>query len=143
LHATVDVMIQQGVLAMVQSQKDKLREAAEAELKFLSFFSHDLSNNMLVISSSLNLLNNQLRASEQFEAACNILDGARRTIKHTTTGMRRLLEHERLRRTSESPNLAEVNLRDKCIKIANFFKEDAKSKNMRILVEADPQATVE
>ena len=37
LHATVDVMIQQGVLAMVQSQKQQLREAEEARRSLAAF----------------------------------------------------------------------------------------------------------
>lgn len=142
LHATIDVMIQQGVLAMVQKQKEKLREAAEAELKFLSFFSHDLNNNMFVIFSSLDTLKKQLQGAEQFEAACHVIDNAQRTIKHTSDGMRRLLHHEHVRRSEEKPVIAEINLHEKFRKIASFYKAEAKAKGMRIVVDVDPDAVI-
>lgn len=142
LHAIIDVMIQQGVLAMVQKQKEKLREAAEAEIKFLSYFSHDISNNLMVISASLDVLKTQLEASQQFDEARDLLDTARRTIRHTTDGMRRLLSHERLRRTEQSSVTAEINLHEKFSKIANFFSEEAKAKGMQMTIDVDPDATI-
>lgn len=99
LHATIYVMIQQGVLAMVQKQKEKLREAAESELKFLSLYSHDLNNNLLVIASLLDVLHKRLKTAPEFDASLDVLVMARRSIRHTAEGMRRLLNHERLRRS--------------------------------------------
>ena len=46
LHAAIDVMLQRSVIALVDQQKNQLRVAAETELKFLSFLSHDLNNNL-------------------------------------------------------------------------------------------------
>src|SRR5688500_2551334 len=43
LHAVIDIVLQQAVLALVDQQKAQLRRAVEDQLKYLSFLSHDLN----------------------------------------------------------------------------------------------------
>ena len=50
LHAAIDVMLQRSVIALVDQQKSQLQAAAQTELKFLSFLSHDLNNNLNSVS---------------------------------------------------------------------------------------------
>ena len=56
LHAAIDVMLQRSVIALVDQQKNQLRAAAETELKFLSFLSHDLNNNLNSVTLTLQIL---------------------------------------------------------------------------------------
>ena len=46
MHTGIDVMLQQSVAAFVELQNEQHRSGAENELKYLSFLSHDLNNNL-------------------------------------------------------------------------------------------------
>src|SRR4028119_2243316 len=56
-------MPQPGVVAFVGEQNTQLRVAAEAELKYLSFLSHDLNNNLSSVTIMLQLLRTRLDTS--------------------------------------------------------------------------------
>ena len=66
LHAAIDVMLQRSVIALVEQQKAQLRAAAETELKFLSFLSHDLNNNLNNVTLSLEVLGQELKGAGGF-----------------------------------------------------------------------------
>ena len=74
LHAAIDVMLQRSVIAMVEKQKTQLRTAAETELKFLSFLSHDMNNNLNSVMLTLQVLGSELRRAGGFTDAEESLD---------------------------------------------------------------------
>jgi signal transduction histidine kinase len=112
LHAAIDVMFHSATLSMVEAQQAKLRETAESELKFLSFFSHDLNNNMFVISARLDLIKAQLKKIPELVQSGEMLEAALGTIRHTRDGMNRLLKHEQLRRSKPKAQLRAVQIQD-------------------------------
>ena len=137
LHATVDVMLQRAVVALVDQQKAQLRDAAERELKYLSFLSHDLNNNLSSITLRLNLLKRQLAASAE---SAHMLDEAQQSIRDTTEGMRRLLDHERLRKGGGTPNVRRVDLHAFVANLAQQFRREAEAKGLRVEAHAEPDA---
>ncbi len=60
LNWAIDLMGQQAMVAFVGHQNQRLRETAEAELRYLSFLSHDLNGNLNNISLSLHILRQRL-----------------------------------------------------------------------------------
>jgi signal transduction histidine kinase len=110
LHAAIDVMLQKSVIALVDKQKAQLRDAAETELKFLSFLSHDLNNTLGGVTLWLAMLAEDLRRTGGFPEAENSLGHARNSIDATITGMRRMLDHERMRKSGTGAKVSSVNL---------------------------------
>jgi signal transduction histidine kinase len=84
---------------------------SERELKFLSFLSHDLQNNLAAIDLQLKLLERQLAASPGFGDQMQTLQRAQESIHGTIDGMRRLLTHERLRKQFQAAKIRPVYLR--------------------------------
>lgn len=141
LHALIDIMLQQGVLALVQQQKHQLRHSSEVQLKYLSFLSHDLSNNFLVITANLQFLEEQIAAVPQMRQSAEALGAALATIRRTRQGMRRLLQHEQLRGSEATPGASPVNLREVVEPIVALGAFDAQNKGVEVHNDIDPRAT--
>ncbi len=135
LHAMIDIMLQQGVLALVQKQKQELRESAESQLKYLSFLSHDLSNNFGVISINLEFVHKRLARVPEMQETASFVWAAMETMQRTREGMRRLLEHEQLRNSNATPRTSLVELRALAEPIVILAAGEAVQKNVAIKLE--------
>lgn len=138
LHGMIDIMLQQGVLALVQEQRQELRQGAEAQLKHLSFLSHDLGNTFFAMTCNLNSIEHELSKLPQMSAAAKRVGASLAIIKRTRQGMRRLLEHERLRSTQAGPGAARVRLLDVVAPIVTTVEADGEGP--RITVDVSPDA---
>jgi signal transduction histidine kinase len=143
LHAAIDVMLQRSVIALVDEQKMKLRAAAETEMKFLSFLSHDLNNNLNSVTMSLHALESDLEKAGGFAEAMESLVRARKTIFDTVAGMRQMLEHERLRNTSKAPRFLPVDLHVVAMSIAAQMSGQAAAKGTKVIIDIPPDTVVE
>ncbi len=141
LHAAIDIMLQRSVIAMVEQQKLQLRAAAETELKFLSFLSHDLHNNLSAVTMSLYMLELRLKKAGGFSDLEKSLGFAQKTIHDTVAGMRQLLQHEQLRTSGKRKPLVAVDLHVVATNIARQFAGEAAAKKIKMAVDI-PHATV-
>jgi signal transduction histidine kinase len=143
LHAAIDVMLQRSVIALVEEQKFQLRAAAENELKFLSFLSHDLSNNLNGVTISLQALAMDLNDSGAYPEAEESLRLAQQHICDTVVGMRRMLDHERLRKSAKAPTFSRVDLHAAATKVVTQFAREATAKGTKLSVEISPGTLVD
>lgn len=143
LHATIDLVMQSSVLAMIERKREQLRERLESEVKYLSFFSHDLNNNLSIVDAALARLARRLQRAAAGGGmdkadglhAMTSLMVAREAIAATTAGMRRLLEHERLRKEGRRPAPKRVNLREAAERIAKRFTDEAQRKGIHMRID--------
>ena len=142
LNWAIDLMAQQAMVAFVEHQNARLRDAAEAELKYLSFLSHDLNNNLNGVTLSLQVLAGDLRHAGGFAEAVESVELAQQAIDSTVAGMRRLLDHERLRH-ADRPTFAPVDLHALASRVAGQFSREARQKGMTVAVEVPPDTAVE
>jgi signal transduction histidine kinase len=142
LHWAIDLMAQQAMVAFVNHQNERLRDAAEAELKYLSFLSHDLSGNLGNLTLWLQVLKLRLSESPQFAEDMSALDTAQQAILDTMGGMGKLLQAERLRHQGAEPKAGPVNLHDLAAGVVRQFDQQAQRKGVSIAVEIPPDATV-
>ncbi|MDB5296707.1 MAG: histidine kinase [Phycisphaerales bacterium] len=142
LHAAIDVMLQQSVIALVGEKNALLRAAAETELKFLSFLSHDMNNNLGSVTLTLQVLALELRSAGGFAAAEDALGLARKSIDATVRGMRQMLEHERLRQPGSPPAGVRVDLRAVAERVASQFAHEATTRGTLVAVEVPPGTAV-
>jgi len=143
LHTAIDVMLQRSVVALVEKQKSQLRAAAETELKFLSYLSHDMNNNLNAVTMALYSLEARLKLTGGHEELGQSLSLAQRTIHSTTTGMRHMLEHERLRTAGKTAKRSAVDLHSVAITVANQLSQAAVVKGLRLSVKIEPGATID
>jgi signal transduction histidine kinase len=143
LHAAIDIMLQRSVIALVDQQKTELRSAAETELKFLSFLSHDLNNNLNSITMSLESLGMDLRLAGGFDEAEHSLSLAQQQIYDTVAGMRRMLDHARLRKPGEGSTLSRVNLHALAMRVVTQFSQEAEAKGVRFDTQIMLQTFIE
>ena len=138
LHAAIDVMLQRAVVAIVNEQKAELRAAAERELKYLSYLSHDLNNNLGGISLNLLVLGRELAEHAQFAEAAAMLATADRSIHETVDGMRRLLEHEKLRKGAQESDVKTVDLQPFVTGLCSPFCREAEQRGLQLVIETEP-----
>lgn len=151
LHAAVDLMLQQSVIALVDEQKVQLRAAAEVELKFVSYLSHDLSNNLNGISLWLDVFDTELSSAgtkgignaQACVAMREALTEARRSINDTAVGMRRMLEHERLRMSGDVLPRTKVDLHDVVTQVVRHLSPEAANRGIALSVEVRAGAIVD
>lgn len=143
LHATIDIMLQRSVVALVDEQKAQLRAAAETELKFLSFLSHDLNGKLNTINLWLRVLEGELNTKGGRADAVDYLGQARQSIGETVSGMRQMLDHERLRKGGERPAFSTVNLHSLAMRVAGQCGADAAAKGVNVAVDVRPDTLVE
>jgi signal transduction histidine kinase len=142
LHAAVDMMLQRSVIALVEQQKSQLRAAAEKELKYLSFLSHDLNNHLYGVTLSLDELRCHLSSASGFDSAVESLVRAQNAIHTTVAGMRRLLDREMLRKSGEAPTFLPVDMHSLVTRIAEQFSQEANAKGISLAVEVRPGTVV-
>jgi signal transduction histidine kinase len=135
LNTAIDLMLQQAVTAFVDEQKGQLRSAAEAELKYLSFLSHDLNNNLGSVTLMLQMLRHRLAASSEFASDVETLDAAQQSILDTIGGMGRLLQSERLRKAGVEAEHRPVNVHHLASNVARQMSAQAQKKGVSISVE--------
>lgn len=143
LHSMIDIMLQQGVLALVYQQRKELELATEVQRKYLAFLSHDLSNNFLLITLNLEFIEYKLSELPDLRESAEVLVQTLGTIRHTRDGMLRLLEHERLAKSDARPAVAPVNLRKVIAPIVTTTDVHARTKGLRIKADIDDQIALE
>jgi signal transduction histidine kinase len=143
LHSAIDVMLQRSVIALVDKQKGQLREAAETELKFLSFLSHDIHNNLNTVVLLLAVLKGDLSRAKAFTEAEASLGLAERSIHETVGGMRRMLDHARLRQRGAGEASAPVDLHALAKRVAAQFAREAADRGGAVDVDIRPGTVVE
>jgi len=143
LHAAIDVMLQRYVIALVDQQKSQLRAAAETEWKFLSFLSHDLNNNLNSVMLTLQVLGVELLKAGGFPEAEQSLESSQQAIHDTIAGMRRMLDHERLRQSGEGSEFLPVDLHALATKVVAQFSRQADEKGVKISVDIRPGTVIE
>ncbi len=143
LNMAVDLMLQQAVVAFVEQQSVQLRLAAEAELKYLSFLSHDLSNNLSSVTLMLQVLRQKLETTAEFAGDAALLADAQRSIADTVAGMGRLLQSERLRKAGVQPEPRPVDLRAAAAAVARQVEQAAARKAIRVDLDVPGGATAD
>ena len=135
-------MVQQATAAFVEHQNARLREAAEAELKYLSFLSHDLSGNLGNVTLWLQILRQSMKQSPQFAREMAALDSAQQAILDTMGGMGRLLQAERLRHKGVEAKAVPLDLHALATDVGNQYARRAADKGVDLTVDVAPGLTV-
>lgn len=78
-----------------------------------------------------------------FAEAEDSLGHAQRSIRDTLAGMRRMLDHERLRKSGEGPACLPVDLHEVATRVAGQVARVAKEKGVMLSVEVRPGTVVE
>lgn len=143
LHAVVDVMFQRSVIALVEDKEAQLRAATERELKYLSFLSHDLNNHLAAVSINLQMLRRQFAKHADFAAAEKMAGDAEQGVRTTIDGMRRLLEHERLRKGGATSAARPVNLHEFAADMLARFARQANEKKLTLVNEVRADVTID
>lgn len=142
LHTVVDVMLHRSVVALVGEQMVQLRTAAETELKYLAFLSHDLNNNLNSIALSHHLLRQQLAKGAEFSEALELIDRAEASIDETVAGMQRLLKHEQLRKGSGKLEAVRIELHALVTDVLQQYARQAEAKGLHLSVDVPPDAAI-
>jgi signal transduction histidine kinase len=142
LNAAVDVAIQHGVLALFEDVQEQLRAAAESELRYLSFLSHELGNSLSGVKLRMAALSRRLASvpAQRHEGA--LLDELQGVLSDTISGMRQFLEHERLRKANVEPDALPVKLEEVVSAVMGQFLAEAEQKGLRVETEVAPDAVV-
>lgn len=142
LHMGLDLMSQQATTAFVEHQAAQLRAAAEAELRYLSFLSHDLSNNLSGVTVWLQVLRSQLQVISDADEHLGTLDSIQQAILTTVGGMGRLLQAERLRHGGKTSEPRRVNLRSLVTNHTRQIVEHANLRGLRLVVDVPEKMSV-
>jgi signal transduction histidine kinase len=142
LNWATDLMWQQAMVAFVDHQNGRLRTAAEAELQYLSFLSHDLSGNLGSVTLWLQVLKRKLSVSPDFTSEIAALDNIQQSILDTMGGMGRLLQAERLRHQQSETKVGPVELHALASNVVWQFTQHAEQKGLTLAVEVPPDAAV-
>ncbi|HSU67710.1 MAG TPA: HAMP domain-containing sensor histidine kinase [Tepidisphaeraceae bacterium] len=134
LNWAIDLIWQQAMVAFVNYQNERLRAAAEAELTYLSFLSHEVNNKLATVTLSLKLLRMEID-EQRAPAEKKLIDDALLSIHETVQGTRRLLQHERLRKVGHAVQPRPVDLREFLSARAHEFSAEAEQKGVRLKVE--------
>ena len=142
LHMAIDEMLQHAVVAFVEQQSARIRVGAESELKYLSFLSHDLNNNLGSVTLFLQVLRQRLADFPEFSQHVATLDQAQEAILNTIEGMGRLVQSERLRKAGIEVKSGPINLHRLVSNVSQQMHRQAEKKGLRIAVEVPADAVV-
>ena len=143
LSMGMDTVLQQGVVALVYHQRQRLQAASQAEAKYLSFLSHDLRNNLNAVTLVLQVLRMELANQPQFQESLKDIESAQAAIEGTIDGMTRILRAERLQHGTAEPKIETVELRVLALDVARDAIPQADRKGVKLVVEIAQGLTVE
>lgn len=143
INSGLDVMLQRSVIAFVGEQQARLREATEAQLRYLSFLSHDLNNNLSGVTLLLTVLGDRLDRAPGSAEDAGLVHDAQRSIEQTVQGMRQLLEHERLRKSGERPKARPVDLAALAGEVIAQHRAEAARKGVDLRADVEDGATAQ
>ena len=142
LMAALDLVTRQAALEYVEHQTRQLRNATEAQSKYLSFLSHDLRGGLNGVCLMIEVLRRDLSKEERFRESVDDLDMMRRSIFETINTMDRFLNVERFRKGKMQVRPGNVNLRHLLMEVVAHCAYQARDKDVELLVEAPEQATL-
>lgn len=142
LVAGLDIAAEQGAANFVAHLSARLRSSAEGEIRFMSFLSHDLRNNLNLVLLTLELLEARLSTYPDLAEEARELATAQRAARATVHGMERLLQAERLRNRTEPPRRVLVDLPGLLDEIRQEFARPAETKGIRLEQHVDPGVTL-
>jgi signal transduction histidine kinase len=135
LSMGIDTVLQQGVVALVNHQRQKLQSASKAEAKYISFLSHDLRNNLNSVTMLLEVLQMELAGQPQFKDPLADVAAAQRAIMDTIEGMNRILHAQRLQSGSVVAKKEPVDLHALANEIVREISALANKKGLKLLLE--------
>lgn len=135
LHTVIDVMLQRSVSAMVDQQKLQCRHAANTELKYLEFLSHDIGNNLNAVTMSLSLLEQSLKKVGDQGEVSKSLKLAQKVINQTINGMRVMQGSDDAVADPEAPVLAGVDLHALAFMVGDQFQPQARAKVIGLSID--------
>ncbi len=138
----IDAVLQQGVSAFVNHQRDQLRAAAAAEAKFMAFLSHDLRNQLNHISLVVEVLTTKLADVPEYAEDVAQVRSAQRSIVDTVEGMERLLQAVRLHKGNVEIRREPVKLLKTITNVVAQFAPAAEAKGIKLAVLVPEGATV-
>ena len=135
LSMGIDSVLQQGVVELVQHQRQKLQAASQAEAKYISFLSHDLRNNLNSVMMLLEVLEMELTNQPQLAEPLADLTSAKAAILGTVEGMNRILRAQRMQSGTAEAKIDMVDLHALATEVARDAMPAAAKKGVRIAVE--------
>ena len=135
LDAALSLAGRRSVLAFVNHQSAALKNATEAQRKYLSFLSHDLRGGLNGMFLMIEVLKRELAGEERFAETVKDVDSMRRTLLETVGTMDRFLHAERFRQGKVQLKPAPVNLRHLLNEIVAQYNYQAKEKGLLLRVE--------
>jgi signal transduction histidine kinase len=142
LREAFDAAMNVSVVCYCDVHAAQLRAAADAELKRLTFVSHDLHNTLNATRLWLTSLQHKLGRREGFDDELDVVAHTEQSIEETIHSMRQLLEYERLRKVGVRPQLQRVALAELAAHVAAEFETPAESKGLTLDVDVAPAAEV-
>jgi signal transduction histidine kinase len=143
LDMGIDIALQQSVVEFITHLREELGATAEAQSKYMAFLSHDLRNNLGGILLTMELLSMRLKRDESFKEEVDDIARLRRSASETIEGMDRLLQAERLRKTSGAPRRLEVAIEEVVRDVISQHAARAAEKGLKIEMDVPPGAVVE
>jgi signal transduction histidine kinase len=141
LSMGIDTVLQQGVVALVAHQRQKLQAASQAEAKYISFLSHDLRNNLNSVTMLLEVLQMELAGKPEFKDPLADVAAAQSAIMSTIEGMNRILHAQRLQSGNVEAKIAPVDLHGLAMEIVREASRAADKKGITLAVEIPPSLT--
>lgn len=141
LSMGIDTVLQQGVVALVAHQRQKLQAASQAEAKYISFLSHDLRNNLNSVTMLLEVLQMELAGQPQFKDPLADVAAAQKAIMSTIEGMNRILHAQRLQSGNVEAKVAPVDLHSLTMEVVREATAAADKKGIKIAMEIPPGLT--
>lgn len=143
LNMGVDTALQHGVLSFINHQKEQLRQAGEAQSRYLSYLSHDLRNNLNGCTLMLEVLRQRLSGMEGFSEDVADIASIQRSVAETIAGMDRILQAERLRRDAIKPRVSTVDLHALAHDVVRQAARQAEHKGLALDVTVPAGASVQ
>ena len=143
LNMAIDTVLQSGVVTFTEDLQLRIKAAAEAQSRYLSFLSHDLRNHLNRATLHLQLLTAKLAHIPEYSDIIENIRSVNRAILQTTSGMDRILQAEQLRQESVELNIQPVDLNFVLKDVAKQLHHEAESKGLELELDVPEEARTE
>jgi signal transduction histidine kinase len=141
LNSAIDLFLQSAVATYSRRQQEVTRLDADVEMKFLSFLSHDLNNNLGCATLLLQSLGETLASTPELAEDAQTLEHVRQSLLDTLIGMNHLVRAQRCRQAGAALPVSQFHVSHLARDLARSLRANASQKGVQLVIELNP-ATV-
>jgi signal transduction histidine kinase len=143
IDESFDELAAEAIAATIDARLDEYRLGDDLQARYMSFLSHDLRGSLNGLMLMLEVMRRELSPHQQFAETVGDIEVMRKSVQGVVGNMERYVQADRLRRGKVAINIQAVQLGSIISTAISHVSEEAREKQVEVMVDADDRIMVQ